>query len=98
MNNNLNLRIKYLKLANKGINPVEVKNSSLTNDILSEMRDEGLIKFRPSNIIHKDETIELTDIGHKRLDEMKRSRYPDFLKWSALSGFVALFIFLITKD
>jgi hypothetical protein len=93
---NFNLRMKYLQMANAGDNPVEAKTISEVNDLLAEMRDEGLIKFRPDNKISKSEIIVLTDIGHKRLDEMKRSKYPDFLKWSALSGIVALIIFLVT--
>jgi hypothetical protein len=93
---NLKARIKFLKMANKGISPITESSPSEVIDLLSVMRDEGLIKFLPNNIINSGEKIVLTDSGHKRLDEMKRSKYPDFLKWSALTGFVAIAIFLIT--
>jgi hypothetical protein len=45
--------MKCLQMANAGDNPVEAKSNSDINDLLAEMRDEGLIKFRPNNKISR---------------------------------------------
>ncbi len=94
----LNLRIKILKQAARGFNPAEVQYHSKINDTLTSLKDDGLIRFKPNNIVNARMGIELTDKGIKRLDDMKRARYPDFLKWSAITGIVAFIVFLITGE
>lgn len=91
-------RIRYLKLAADGINPLSKKNPQSTIDeavFLKKLQNEGLVIFTPNKIPNSSSGLEITDIGHKRLDEMKRSRYPDWLKWGALSAIVAVVAILI---
>jgi|GEM_PF-6468720 len=71
----LRKRIELLTLASKGINPTETEYNSDINELLSSIKKEGLIHFKPENNVNAGMQIELTDAGHKRLDEMKRSRF-----------------------
>ena len=75
----LKARIGLLEKAEKGINPAEVENHSEINDYLASLRDEGLIRFEPKNIVNS-----------KRLDEMQRSTYPLWLVAGIPTAVIAL--------
>jgi hypothetical protein len=90
----LKKRIKYLKLAGKNINPLKEDTTYDLAVFLAKLQDEGLVNFAPDGKVNSSNLFEITDAGHKRLDEMKRSMYPDWLKWSALGGIVVALIFI----
>lgn len=86
----LKKRIGLLEKAEKGINPAEVENHSEINDYLASLRDEGLIRFEPKNIVNSNMQIKITSDGLKRLDEMQRSTYPLWLVAGIPTAVIAL--------
>lgn len=91
----LNLRIQILEQAAKGINPAKDEYHSQTNDALTSLRDDELIRFKPDNIVNSHMKIELTDSGVKRLDEMKRSKYPAYVTYGIPAAVIALIALLV---
>ena len=86
----LNQRIQILEKASKGINPTETAYKSSVNDALTSLRDDELIRFKPQNIVNPQMEIEITDAGMKRLDEMKRSKFPPWLTFGIPAAGIAL--------
>ncbi|GGZ78424.1 hypothetical protein [Paraglaciecola chathamensis] len=90
-------RIKCLELAADNTNPLSKENPASTQrlwDILENLKHEGLVRFTPDGQVNSSSGIEITDLGHKRLDEMKRSRYPDWLKWGAPAAAISFITFV----